>query len=198
MTQFVPFIAYWYIANYTIVPQSYIDNLIAKCPEDAYVKVFHQRAFPYIGKTAPGFCAYLGILFHHRFLTSNTTSQETELWRSLVRLAISCGVCYLFIWQLQFVDWSENIFSLYLNKTVIPCGGAAFLLCSFAETLFEHLGLMNRDYSRKYCVFVHEEIMTHKVKGPRWVNVDDKSESLLPSPRGNYNVAQIVPKGRNN
>lgn len=44
-----------------------------------------------------------------------------------------------------------------MNKTVVPCGGGAFILCSFAEPLFEHMNLLNRDYTtRKYCVFVHE------------------------------------------
>ena len=129
---------------------------MALCPPDAYVKVFHDRAFPYIGKPALGFCAYLGILMHHRYLTSNSTNQDTEMWRSLLRLAITGLICWVFVLQLQFVDWSQNIILLYFNKTVIPCGCTAFLLCSFTETLFEHMGLLNRDYQHKYCVFIHE------------------------------------------
>jgi len=155
----VPFIAYWYIANYTVIPTEYMANLTAKCPPHTIARVFHERAFPYIGKTALGYFAYLGILTHHKLLTSNTTNQGTDLWRSLVRLGLSALLCSLFLWQLQFVDWSYPLFTLYLNKTVIPCGFSAFLLCSFMETLFEHMNLLNRDYSsskQKYCIFVHQ------------------------------------------
>ena len=145
------------MANFTTDPQPYLDNLLRKCPPHTIVKVFHQRAFPYIGNTALAYCAYLGMLFHHRYLTSNATNQSVDLWRSLLRLALSALLSFLFIWQLRFVDWSEGIIPLYFNKTVVPIGGAAFVLCSFAEPLFEHMGLMNRNYGKhRYCVFVHE------------------------------------------
>lgn len=59
------------------------------------------------------------------------------------------------------MDWTQSIYLLYFNKTVVPCGGAAFLLCSFAEPLYEHMGLMEHDATRKYCVFIHEERSEH-------------------------------------
>lgn len=74
MSQLLPFLVYWYVANYTTVPQQYLDNLMAHCPPDTKDKVFHERAFPYIGKTALGYFAYLGTLVHHKWLTSNTTN----------------------------------------------------------------------------------------------------------------------------
>lgn len=74
LTQIVPMILYYFVRNYTTIPKEYMDNLIAKCPAHTITKVFDERAFPYIGKTALGYGAYLGILFHHRFLTSNTTN----------------------------------------------------------------------------------------------------------------------------
>lgn len=149
--------------------------------------MFHERAFPYIGKTALGYFAYLGILVHHYVLTSNTTNQNTDLWRSLVRLALSVFLISPFLWQLQLVDWSQSLFLLYLNKTVVPCGGGAFILYSFAEPLFEHMNLLNRDYSsRKYCVFVHHEDLEDKkltsyraLKGN--AKLDYAVESLLPT-----------------
>jgi len=131
--------------------------LLRKCPPDITVKVFHERAFPYIGKPALSYFAYLGILCHHRYLTSNATNQGVDLWRSLIRLGLSVLIALTFLWQLRLADWSESIFILYFNKTFLPAGGSAFILSSFAEPLFEHLGLMNRSYGKnKYCVFVHE------------------------------------------
>ena len=78
--------------------------MVARCPNFTLTKVFHQRAFPFFGKQALGLGAYLGILVHHSILTSNTTNQGTELWKSLSRLAISGLVVYFFVWQLRFVD----------------------------------------------------------------------------------------------
>lgn len=147
--------------------------MAARCPPFTLTKVFHQRAFPFFGKQALALGAYLGILVHHSILTSNTTNQGTELWKSLSRLAISGLVVYFFVWQLRFVDQSNSIYLLYLNKTFVPCGGAAFLLCSFLEPLFEHLKLLQRDYSRKYCVFIHDD-------PPAKDFSRDKAESLLP------------------
>ena len=92
-----------------------------------------------------------------------------------MRLAIAGLIVYFFVWQLRFVDWSMSIYLLYLNKTFVPCGLGAFLLCSFLEPLFEHLHLLHRDYSRKYCVFIHDI-------------QNDKTESLLPvSTRKGFN-----------
>ena len=92
-----------------------------------------------------------------------------------MRLAIAGLIVYFFVWQLRFVDWSMSIYLLYLNKTFVPCGLGAFLLCSFLEPLFEHLHLLHRDYSRKYCVFIHD-------------TQNDKTESLLPvSTRKGFN-----------
>lgn len=147
--------------------------MIAKCPPSTITKVFHERAFPYIGKPALAYFAYLGILFQHRHLTSNATNQGTDMWRSLLRLLLSILLISLFIWQLRLVDWSDGILALYFNKTFVPCGGSAFLLCSFAEPLFEHLGLMNRDYGQKYCVYVHEDTQdrgSSYVNGPTALN----------------------------
>ncbi len=74
VTQLIPFTAYFYVANYTTIPKEYIDNMTGRCPPFTIVKVFHERAFPYFGKTALGFGAYMGVLVHHRLLTSNTTN----------------------------------------------------------------------------------------------------------------------------
>lgn len=157
LSQVIPLLAFAYITNFTTDPQVYLDNLIAKCPPDTIEKVFHERAFPYIGKTALGYFAYLGILCHHSFLTSNTTNQGVDLWKSLLRLFISLVFIFPALWQLKFVTWQHSIYLLYLNKTFLPCGYATWILCSFAEPLFEHLNLMNRDYAQRYCVFVHHK-----------------------------------------
>ena len=124
---------------------------------------------------------------HHKWLTSNTTNQNTDLWRSIVRLCLSVLLLTPFLWQLELVDWTQSIFLLYLNKTVIPCGGSAFVLCSFAEPLFEHMNLLNRDYTaRKYCVFVHnpDELEERKMQSYRGLKSGGKleyaGESLLP------------------
>jgi hypothetical protein len=100
LTQVIPFVAYFYISFFTTDPQAYIDNLIAKCPPSTIEKVFHERAFPYIGKTALGYFSYLGILFHHRYLTSNTTNQGVDLLKSLARLLLSLLIAFPAIWQL--------------------------------------------------------------------------------------------------
>jgi hypothetical protein len=63
ISQFICFLTYAYFQAYSTVPQAYIDNLVAKCPSWILDKMFDERAFPYIGKTALGFGAYLGILF---------------------------------------------------------------------------------------------------------------------------------------
>lgn len=34
-----------------------------KCPPFTIERLFHERAFPYIGNTSLGYGAYLGILF---------------------------------------------------------------------------------------------------------------------------------------
>lgn len=34
---------------------------------------------------------------------------------------------------------------LYLNKTIIPCAGSAFILCGVLDCLFENIGLLNRE-----------------------------------------------------
>jgi len=52
---------YFYVANFTTDPQQYMDNLVRKCPPQTIVKVFHERAFPYIGGPALSYFAYLGI-----------------------------------------------------------------------------------------------------------------------------------------
>jgi hypothetical protein len=77
------------------------------------------------------------------------------MWKSILRLLISYLIISVFLWQLNFVDWYADIVTLYFNKTFIPCFGAAFILCSFADYMFEILGLLQRDYSNKYCVYVH-------------------------------------------
>jgi hypothetical protein len=51
-----------------------MENLRKKCPPYILEKAFDERAFPYIGKTALGLGAYLGVLFQHKFLTSNTNN----------------------------------------------------------------------------------------------------------------------------
>lgn len=98
VSQLLPFLAYFYVSHYTTNPQVYIDNLIAKCPPDTITKVFHERAFPYIGKTALGYLAYLGILVHHKYLTSNSTNQRTDLWKSIVRLCLTVVILSPFLW----------------------------------------------------------------------------------------------------
>lgn len=99
LSQLIPFIAYFYIANYTTNPQEYIDNLKLNCPPHVtQTKVFHERAFPYIGKTALSYFAYLGILVHHKVLLSNTSNYNSPLWKSLMRLAIAYMICWVFIW----------------------------------------------------------------------------------------------------
>jgi hypothetical protein len=69
LSQLIPFVTYWFLTTYTEIPQLYIDNLIRKCPPKTIAKVFHERAFPYIGKTALAYGAYLGILVQHRYFT---------------------------------------------------------------------------------------------------------------------------------
>lgn len=72
------------------------------------------------------------------------------------------------------MDWTHNIVLLYFNKTVVPCGGAAFILCAVFDGVCEIFGLLNRDYSKKYCVFTHSE------KRLRECGLsNDKNESLL-------------------
>lgn len=137
---------------------------------DGRIKVFGERAFPYIGKTTLGYCAYLGILFQHKFLTSNTTN-NTEVWKSVVRFLLGTLVVWLFVKQLELVGWHQGIISLYFNKTVVPCGGGAFFFCSIADSIYEHLGLLNRDFSKRYCVYVNTDNVYH--------TNDPKAESLL-------------------
>ncbi len=152
----VTFIAYWYVANYTVVPEKYLANLFLKCGSKI-PKTFHDAAFPYIGKTALGLFAYLGVLLQHRHFTSST-SNETELWKSLCRLVLSLGVIWIFVKQLELVTWDQNVVALYFNKTFVPCGGAAFVLCSVMDSVFEFLYLQSRDeYGKSYCVFIREE-----------------------------------------
>ena len=79
------------------------------------------------------------------------------------------------------MDWSDGLTALYFNKTVIPCGGAAFLLCSMGDALFEQIGLLSRDYSKKYCVFLHNE---YNGRNSEMVS-GDKSESLLENGKNN-------------
>lgn len=101
----VTFIVYYYVANYTTVPQQYKDNLIRKCPGAISAKIFHEAAFPYIGKTALGYFAYIGVLVKHRYFTSNATN-ETEIWKSLVRLVLTYIIVWVFLKQLELVDWT--------------------------------------------------------------------------------------------
>jgi hypothetical protein len=74
----ITFLVYFYVANYTEIDPKYKDNLLRKCPGEVTAKIFHEAAFPYIGKTALGFFGYLGVLVHHKFFTSNG-SNETGL-----------------------------------------------------------------------------------------------------------------------
>lgn len=74
------------------------------------------------------------------------TNEKTDLWKSLARLAVSYSIVLIFLKQLELVTWDANIMVLYFNKTFIPCGGAAFILCSLGDSVFEQLGLMERDY----------------------------------------------------
>ena len=53
------------------------------------------------------------------------------------------------------MTWNDGIYLLLFNKTVIPCGGCAFLLCAFGDIIFEKMGLMNSNYSPKFSVYVH-------------------------------------------
>lgn len=128
----VTFLVYYYVANYTEIDPKYRDNLLRKCPGEVTAKIFHEAAFPYIGKTALGFFGYLGVLTHHKFFTSNA-SNETSLKLSLARLGLSYIVVWVFIKQLELVDWHASIWALYFNKTFIPCGGAAFILCALGD-----------------------------------------------------------------
>ncbi len=139
-----------------MIPKEYIENLERKCPAFKTAHIFHDAAFPYIGKPALGFFAYLGVLVQHKYFTSNMTN-ETETWKSLIRLLLSYCVVWVFLKQLEFVTWDANIVALYFNKTFIPCGGAAFVLCSLGDSVFEQIGLLNREYGKKYCVYIHED-----------------------------------------
>jgi len=39
----------------------------------------------------------------------------------------------------------------------VPCGGAAFILCSIMDSIFEFIGLLNKEFKdKRYCMFVHE------------------------------------------
>ena len=176
ISQILPFIAYWYVVNYTTIEQSYIDNLNKKCPPFTLEKIFHERAFPYIGNPSLAYGCYLGILFQHRFLTSNCTNQ-TELWKYAARLLVAGFVAYIFVWQLKLVSWLQNIYILYINKTIVPCGICAFIFAGFLDSLMEVLGLLERSYVKGYCVFVYP-------KGSGTFNHDDPiTEALLPSKR---------------
>ena len=180
ISQLIPLITYYYVINHSHVPQQYIDNLKRKCPPYILDKAFDDRAFPYIGKPALGFGAYLGVLFQHRFLTSNTNNQ-TEMWKSFIRLGISLLVVWVFVKQLELVKWTtDSLLLLYLNKTVVPCFGAAFLLCAIFDCIFEYMGLLNRDYpksgvsfNKQYCVYFHGDMSFEKD--------DPRLESLLPN-----------------
>jgi len=55
------------------------------------------------------------------------------LKKSLPRLGLSYIIVWLFIKQLDLVDWHANIWALYFNKTFIPCGGTAFILCALGD-----------------------------------------------------------------
>lgn len=47
--------------------------------------------------------------------------------------------------------------ALYFNKTFVPVGGAAFILCSMMDSIFEMLGLLNSlSGTKTYCVYVYE------------------------------------------
>jgi hypothetical protein len=70
-------------------------------------------------------------------------------------------------------------------------------MCSFAETLFEHMNLLNRDYTRRYCVFVWSDNNAEEDKRRRqYMKMMEAqkmgaglTESLLPLriPNGQYN-----------
>ncbi len=119
-------------------------------------KLFHDAAFPYIGKPALGLFAYLGVLVQHKFFTSSV-SNHTPFWKSIARLMIALGVVWIFTKQLEFVTWDQNVVALYFNKTFVPCGGAAFVLCSMTDSIFELLGLLNKeDSAKRYCVYIND------------------------------------------
>eukprot|EP00347_Sterkiella_histriomuscorum_P023975 403332739 len=175
----ITFLAYYYAAYHTETPQKYIDNVMKKCSGQATLKIFHEAAFPYIGKTALGFFAYLGILVQHKFFTSNATN-ETELWRSILRFILSyVCVVWFFIKQLELVTWDQSIWLLYFNKTFIPCGGAAFILCALGDSVFEQIALMKRDSRRKYCIYLHEREEYESDHNLNESKHSDNTESLL-------------------
>ena len=48
--------------------------------------------------------------------------------------------------------------ALYFNKTFVPCGGAAFILCSMMDSVYEFLFLQSREqYGKSYCVFIRDD-----------------------------------------
>ena len=63
----MPIITYYLLINFTKIPTEYYDNIVRKCSPSTIEKVFHERAFPYIGKPSLTYFAYLGVLTQHRF-----------------------------------------------------------------------------------------------------------------------------------
>lgn len=125
----------------------------------------------------------MGILFQHKFLTSNMTNQ-TPFWKSLLRLGITYLIVSIFLYQLSLVSWLEGIVKLYFNKTIIPCGFCAFILTGIIDSLFEYLGLLNRSSPNEYCSYIHSSVQ---------IDYDDedlyRTESLLPRQKHEVNPA---------
>ena len=104
-------------------------------------------------------------MFQHRFLTSNTTN-ETELWKSVCRLIITAIVVKVFLKELELTDWYDGLVALYFSKVVIPVGGAAFVLCGVTDAFFEFIGLLNKDFSKKYVSYIHTDTV-YNINDPK-------------------------------
>ena len=180
LTQALPMIAYVIIVADLPIKEDIMHNLLQVCPKYENAPVFHTKSFPYIGNTTFAFFAYMGLLFQHKFLTSNM-SNNTEIWKAIIRMIIVYLIIYFFKLEANFSSEDANILIKYFLDVFIPVGIGAFLFTAFIDSIFEFASLLNstRSLDKKskyYCVFVHEDDSNEHF-------VDPKTEALLPPPK---------------
>ena len=152
-------------------------NMEYKCPGSTKEFILEERAIVFIGSTSLAFGGYLGVLFQHKFLTSNV-SNKTDILKSVIRLIGCCGIVWVIFRIPTFVSWTNsNLFKVYLTQSLLPCFLSSFVILGITDMVFELVGLLNRDFSKNYCIFFHSDTTFDK-EDPRLETLLDYKNNL--------------------
>lgn len=90
-------------------------------------------------------------------MPSNRTN-KTSLFKSIIRLIIVLIFIKIVNLEKRLVSFENSEFHVYMCWVFIPNLISTLILFGFGDVFFDKLGLMNKDYNKKYSVYIHNKI----------------------------------------